>query len=433
VVLAEESAPGRLTYRAVDSCLVFLPMLHGKQLITVENLQEKNGTLHPVQRALVDLHGSQCGFCTPGIVMSLFALYKRGRVPDRQTAVDALSGNLCRCTGYRPVIDAALEACNGDGHDRFADQEPAVCSLLRSIPGGTLLVDTGTERYCRPTRLAEALAYRADHPGALVLTGATDVALRVTKKHEHLPSILDLSGIPELHVLRVAEGMLSIGAAVPLQSILESTQEACLPLRNMLALFGSRQIRSLATLGGNLGTASPVGDTLPVLLALKAGVKLEKSGGSRIVPMDQFITGYRKNCCGENELITAVQIPEVPGDTIVRSYKVSRRRDMDISSVSAGFRLTRDGAGNITSSVLAFGGMAPTAVRARQVEAALQGSRWTRESVSRAAEQLGKDFSPISDVRGSASFRMTVARNLLLRFWEDVYAGVTTDGAGVEA
>ncbi len=432
VVLAEESAPGRLTYSAVDSCLVFLPMLHGKQLITVENLREGNGALHPVQRALVDLYGSQCGFCTPGIVMSIFALYKRGRVPDRRTVVDALSGNLCRCTGYRPVIDAALKACTGDGCDRFTDQEATVCSLLRSIPADMLLIDTGTQRYCRPASLAEALLYRADHPGALVLTGATDVALRVTKKHEDLPSILDLSGIPELRVLRAQGEMLSIGAAVTLQRILESTQETCPPLHDMLAVFGSRQIRSLATLGGNLGTASPIGDTLPVLLALKAAVNLERSGGSRAVPMDQFITGYRKNACGENELITSVQIPGIPDGTIVRSYKVSRRRDMDISSVSAGFRLTRDGGGNVTSSVLAFGGMAATVGRARRVEAALQGAPWTRENVSGAAEQLVHDFSPLSDVRGSAAFRMMVARNLLLRFWEDVHSGVSNCGVRVE-
>jgi xanthine dehydrogenase small subunit len=407
-------------------------MLQGKQLITVENLREGNGTLHPVQRALVDLYGSQCGFCTPGIVMSIFALYKSGRIPERRTVVDALSGNLCRCTGYRPVIDAALKACTGDGHDRFTDQEAAVCSLLRSIPGDTLMIDTGTQRYCRPANLSEALIYRADHTGALVLTGATDVALRVTKKHEHLPSILDLSGIPELRALRAEGGMLSIGAAVTLQRILETAQESCLPLRDMLAVFGSRQIRSLATLGGNLGTASPIGDTLPVLLALKAVVKLEKSGGSRAVPVDQFITGYRKNACGENELITTVHIPAIPDGTIVRSYKVSRRRDMDISSVSAGFRLTRDGAGNVTSSVLAFGGMDATVSRARGVEAALQGARWTRESLSGAAEQLVHDFSPLSDVRGSAAFRMTVARNLLLRFWDDVHDGASTGGTKVE-
>jgi xanthine dehydrogenase small subunit len=432
VVLAEESTPGRLRYSAVDACLVFLPMLHGKQLITVENLRERNGTLHPVQRAIVHLYGSQCGFCTPGIVMSLFALYKRGRVPDRRTAVDALSGNLCRCTGYRPVIDAALEACSGDGQDRFAESETAVCSLLRSIPGEILLIDTGTQRYCRPATLAEALAYRADHPDALVLTGATDVALRVTKEHELLPSILDLSGIPELRTLRVEGEMLSIGAAVSLQCILESTQEVSLPLRDMLAVFGSRQIRSLATLGGNLGTASPIGDTLPVLLALNARVKLENSGGSRIVPMDQFITDYRKNACGQNELITSVQVPGIPDGTIVRSYKVSRRRDMDISSVSACFRLTRNGAGTVTSSVLAFGGMAATACRARRAETTLQGLRWTRESVSGAAEQLVHDFSPLSDVRGSAAFRMMVARNLLLRFWEDDQAGVPAAGVRVE-
>lgn len=433
VVLAEESTPGALTYSAVDSCLVFLPMVHGKQLITVENLRDKDGALHPVQRALVALHGSQCGFCTPGIVMSLFALYKRGETPDRASVVDALSGNLCRCTGYRSVIDAALEACAGDRHDHFTDEEASVCTLLRTIPRETLFLNAGSQRYCRPSRLEDALEYRAEHPDALVLCGATDVALRITKKHEHLSSLLDLSGIPRLRTVRAEAKTLAIGAAVTLQDILIAAREACVPLGDMLGVFGSRQIRSMATLGGNLGTASPISDTLPVLLALKAGVRLEKSGTSRMVPVESFVTGYRQTVCETDELITSIVIPEIPEGTVVRSYKISRRRDMDISSVSACFRLTLDGSGSVSSTILAFGGMAATVGRARHVEAALQGSRWTRNSVVTAAKELANDFVPLSDVRGSANFRMTVARNLLLRFWEDVPTGVATGGEKVEA
>jgi xanthine dehydrogenase small subunit len=408
-------------------------MVHGKQLITVENLREASGVLHPVQRALVALHGSQCGFCTPGIVMSLFALYKSGDTPDRASVVDALAGNLCRCTGYRSIIDAALEACTGDGHDQFSDQETAVCSLLREIPGEMLLLDTGAQRYCRPSTLEEALAYRADYPEALVLCGATDVALRVTKKHELLSSILDLSDIPELRTVRVEGESLAIGAAVTLQNLLTATREVCNPLYNMLSVFGSRQIRTMATLGGNLGTASPISDTLPVLLALKAGVKLAKSGGWRMVPMENFLTGYRQNACGNDELITSIVIPEIPRGTTIRSYKVSRRRDVDISTVSAGFRLTLDATGHVSSTLLAFGGMGATVERARHAEAALQGRQWTRASVVAAAEELVHDFSPISDVRGSATFRITVARNLLLRFWEDLCPGVEAGGEQVEA
>ena len=433
VVLAEESAPGTLTYCAADSCLLFLPMVHGKQLITVENLRDTDGALHPVQRALVALHGSQCGFCTPGIVMSLFALFKSGDTPDRASVVDALVGNLCRCTGYRSVIDAALEACAGDRHDQFTDGETAVCSLLRTIPRETLLLNTGSQRYCRPSTLGEALAYRAEHPEALVLCGATDVALRVTKKHEHLSSLLDLSGIPELRTVRGEGETLAIGSAVTLQELLIASREVCAPLGDMLVVFGSRQIRSMATLGGNLGTASPVSDTLPVLLALKAGVRLEKFGEWRMVPLEDFVTGYRQTACGKDELITSIVIPGIPEGTNVRSYKISRRRDMDISSVSACFRLTLDASGNVSSTVLAFGGMAATVGRARHVEALLQGAPWTHNSVVTAVKELAKDFAPITDVRGSASFRMTVARNLLLQFWEDVHTGVATGGGRVEA
>jgi xanthine dehydrogenase small subunit len=419
VVLAEAREGGRLSYRAVDSCLVFLPFLDGKQLITVENLKGPNGSLHPVQSAMIRHYGSQCGFCTPGIVMSLFALSKSAGTVTRPSVIDALSGNLCRCTGYRPIVDAGLAACAETSSDTFSSGEQETVRLLSGIAHDDILLGTTGQRYFRPATLASALRYRSEHPDALLINGATDVALRVTKRHELLPSILDLSGVDELRSCSRTAGGLEIGGGATLQDILEASVERAPPLAHMLRVFGSRQIRNVATLGGNLGTASPIGDTLPVLIALGAEVHLQSMRGERSVPIGEFFTGYRSTAVAADELITMVRIPVVPSGTCVRSYKVSRRHEMDISSVSAGFRLNVNPQGEVQEILLAYGGMAATPRRAKQTETALRGKPWTRESVEKAEAMIGKDFSPLTDVRGSSEYRLTVARNLLLKLWDE--------------
>ncbi|MBP1657854.1 MAG: FAD-binding molybdopterin dehydrogenase [Bacteroidetes bacterium] len=427
VVLAEPRAAGGLSYRAVDSCLVFLPFLDRKQLITIEGLKAPDGSLHPVQTALIRHYGSQCGFCTPGIVMSLFALHKRYESPGRpagdavtrSAAIDALAGNLCRCTGYRPIVDAALEVCAQPVADHFSGNEKEVCGKLSAITREDLLIQSDGQRYFRPVSLSSALSYRNDHPDALIINGATDVALRVTKQHEILPSILDLSGIDELKSwTRTARGLES-GAGTTIQDLLEASAEQFPALAQMLQVFGSRQIRNVATLGGNIGTASPIGDTLPVLMALRAEIHLRSIRATRSVPIDEFFTGYRSTACKPDELITGAKIPDVPAATLVRSYKVSRRHDLDISSVSAGFRIALNSRGAVDDILLAYGGMAATPSRAKKTESSLRGKPWTRDAVESAMGMIESDFTPLTDVRGSAEYRLIVARNLLLKFWDE--------------
>jgi xanthine dehydrogenase small subunit len=417
VVLAGEAPGGILRYRAVDSCLVFLPSLDRKHLITIEGLRAMEGALHPVQDAIVRHSGSQCGFCTPGIVMSLFALYHTEGMVDRDAVVDALAGNLCRCTGYRPVVDAGLDACGERVSDHFTTAEPGVLAQLRGIPGEDVLIEQDGQTYCRPAGLQFAQRYRAIHPDAVIINGATDVALRVTKRHEVLPSILDLSGVPELKTISTTSDAIVAGAGVTIEELRRAAAGTIPALADMLAVFGSRQIRNVATLGGNLGTGSPIGDTLPVLLALHADVTVTGPRGERVVPIHDFFTGYRATACGSDELITSVRVPIPAAGTMVLSFKVSRRRELDISTVSAALRLHTAKDGAIDDVVLAYGGMAATPKRAAETERFLTGKAWSRATVEAAKDALAADFTPLDDVRGSAHYRALIARNLLVKFW----------------
>jgi len=425
VVLAEADGQ-RLRYDAVDSCLLFLPMLHGRQLITVENLGA-GGRLHHVQQAMVDHHGSQCGFCTPGIVMSLFALAHQSVPPSAADIRSALAGNLCRCTGYRPILDAASAPAPPETPDLFTRDEPRILRLLQEIPAGGVVLSSGGQVYLRPSGLDEALHYRKEYPGAVIVNGATDVALRVTKNHQHLPAILDLSGVEDLRHMSAGDRGIALGAGVTIARMREWCAERMPTLTVFTDLFGSQQIRAMATIGGNIGTASPVGDMLPVLMAHDAGILLAGPSGVRSVPAAEFVVGYRKTACAPDELISGVQIPPVPAGTEIRWYKISRRRDVDIATVSAAFRLELDGTGNVHRTILAYGGMADRTARALRTEAFLNGRSWARAVVQEASELVEREFQPLSDVRGSARFRRVAARNLLTKFWTDT---ARVDGGG---
>jgi xanthine dehydrogenase small subunit len=418
VALAEPAPDGALRYRAVDSCLLFLPMIDGKQLLTVENLRSPAGSLHPVQEAMVEHHGSQCGFCTPGFIMSMFVLYKQSTPPSRGEIEDAITGNLCRCTGYRPIIDAAQSACARGPADHFSAMEERVRRTLVSFPHDSIDINTAGQRYFRPAALEEACRALAEFPGATVIAGGTDVALRVTKLHELLGTVIDLGAVPELRQVSGSNEGLQIGAGVPLADLPPLLEVKYPALAGTLSLFASRQIRNLATLGGNLGTASPVGDLSPVLIAGGASVILQSVRGIRQVPLDGFFTGYRKTLREPDELIQSLRLPP-PDGAFIRSYKVSKRRDLDIATLSAGFRLGVTGAGDVDSLTLAYGGMADRTKRAVKTEQYLIGKPWSRDRVEAAGEYLNQDFSPITDVRGSAEFRMLAAKNLLLKFWLD--------------
>lgn len=419
IVIAELTPEQKLQYRAVDSCLVFLPMIHGKQLITVENLKSPDGNLHPVQQALVDSYGSQCGFCTPGIVMSIFPLFKQGKKFSKNEIAQGLAGTLCRCTGYRPIIDAAFDACGGDGVDHFSDDETRIIGLLRSMNQQRVSIETAEQRYDQPATLEECLLLLEQYHEAVVINGATDVALRVTKNFEVIPHIIDCSRIAEFRVVKRDDKMLSIGAGLKISELMEYIRSDFPALHKMLDVFGAEQIRNMGTLGGNLGTASPIGDTLPVLIAYDASIELQSRKGTRTIRADEFVKGYRKTERRADELITSISIPLPSPRSMVRSYKISKRRDLDISSLSAGFRVDLDASSVVKQIVLAFGGMADTTRRSRKAENFLIGKTWTRSTIEETQKFIDSDFDPISDVRGSAEFRKIAARNLLLKFWSE--------------
>ncbi len=415
VVLGDLSGD-RMRYRAVDSCLVFLPMLHGKQLITVENLRRPEGNLHPVQQAMIEAYGSQCGFCTPGIVMSLFALSMNRTAPTEAGIRTALAGNLCRCTGYKPIIEAGMQACAAG----CRPEDPATTiALLNEIPGESITITTGQQSYLRPATVREALEVKRLHPDAIVINGATDVALRVTKNHELLPFILDLSGIDALRGWSEDKDHVIVASGTTIEDFLLLCRDRFPAIASMLEVFGSLQIRNLATVGGNLGTASPVGDLMPVLIAQEAEIMLRSSRGERQVPAGRFVTGYRRTAADEDELITAVALPSTPRGAIIKSYKVSRRHGLDIATVSGGFRLELENGDQVRAIILAYGGMADRVRRAESAEAFLRGKTWNRPTVEGAMRCIDADFTPISDVRGSAAMRTIAARNLLLKFWTD--------------
>ena len=424
IVVAESVEESALRYMAIDSCLLFLPMIHGKQIITVENLAEKNNhaqVLHPVQQSMVDLHGSQCGYCTPGIVMSMFALYKNHHNPDRLTVEDALTGNLCRCTGYRPIVDAAMHACTHHGQDQFSSKEASTAAMLKAIlkEHPSVQIETSNQRYYRPSTIDEALELRSQFPTAVVFSGATDVALRQTKKHEHFDIMLDLSGIRELQGIEIGNDAISIGSGVVMERIRQACKGLLPAFHEMLNVFASLQIRNIASIGGNLGSASPIGDSLPVLMACKAELTLISKRGERRTSMEEFIKGYRSTDLQADELIKSVHIPFPAPDMLIRFYKVSKRKDLDISTVSACFKIQKNSDGRITDIILAYGGMAECTKRATKTEMSLLGKEWNEENIKKACVYLNNDFEPISDARSGKEFRSLVAGNLLLKFYYD--------------
>ncbi|MCB9230673.1 MAG: xanthine dehydrogenase small subunit [Bacteroidia bacterium] len=427
VVLGEPDGNGGMSYQACDSCLIFLPQIHGKQLITVESIG-KSTALHPVQEAMVETGGSQCGYCTPGFIMSLFALYKQGPNPSRDEIDDALTGNLCRCTGYRPIVEAAAQSCAKGPHDPIAEFAPAMAKILQNLAqnSSTFEIRREDQVYFRPQNLTEALRLRQQHPTALLVNGSTDIGLLVTKQKRVLPVVIDLSGVQELKKVESATETLKIGAGVSLEKVRKLSEKKFPALNDMLNVFGSRQIRNLATLGGNVGTASPIGDTPPVLMALDAEVELVnlsengvQSLQRRRLKVADFIDGYRSTVLAGNELIESFILHKNQPGITVKSYKISKRKDLDISTVSGGFRLGLDEKGRVKEIRLYYGGMAATTKRAEAAEDFLQGKEWSRANVEAAMDLVESAFTPISDARAGKEGRRVMARNLLLKFWSE--------------
>ncbi|APV50992.1 xanthine dehydrogenase small subunit [Betaproteobacteria bacterium GR16-43] len=412
VVVGEPHGEG-MRYRAVNSCIRFVPTLDGKEVVTVESLRAPDGTLHPVQQALVEAHASQCGFCTPGFVMSLFALWLEREAVTREAAVEALSGNLCRCTGYRPILDAAMRMHGlgpsthwpkGTEHDaRRRAQVPVDPQPVRT-PG-----------YFAPRTIAALAQAYLEAPDSLLLAGGTDVGLWVTKQLRDLPPILYLGDVAELDRIVEKDGALEIGAAASLTDGYGAIVARYPMLAELAERFGSPPVRNSGTLCGNVANGSPIGDSMPVLIALGSEVVLRRGEQERVLPMEALYLGYRKSAMQPGEFVRAVRVPLPRADRHVATYKISKRRDQDISAVCAAFAFTLRG-GNVEEARIAYGGMAATPKRAAAAEDALRGKPWSATSVRAAIEALARDFAPIDDMRASAAYRQRMAGALLERF-----------------
>jgi xanthine dehydrogenase small subunit len=409
VVLVDQA--GR--HQAVNACVLFVPALDGRQLLTVEHLAAPDGTLHPVQQAMVDRHGSQCGFCTPGFVMSLYALRTEPEKPDRVAVNEALAGNLCRCTGYRPIVDAALEVCTGD---------VTTSAVALPVPEGSLAVSHAGKRSFSPRSADELAQTLVGHPDAVIVAGGTDVGLWVTKQHKALPVTVSLDAVADLRGIEATSDTIRIGAAATYTDALPVLEAHFPDFGAMIRRLGSRQIRNRGTIGGNIANASPIGDSPPALLALDASVVLRRGDVRRTVALDDFFTGYRRTVLAAGEFIEWIDVPTPRAGEVFRCYKVSKRFDQDISAVCGAFRLRLDD-GIVRDVRIGFGGVAATPIRVRAVEAALVGRPWSEGTVRMAQAVMDAAFSPLSDMRASAGYRRTVARNLLLKCFLETSEG----------
>lgn len=412
VVLGERDGDS-LRYRAINSCIRLAHSIDGMALWTVEDIAGADGTLHPAQEAMVQCHGSQCGFCTPGFVMSLFGMYqnhvRRGEAIDRATAQAELSGNLCRCTGYRPILDAAQRMAE---YPMPKVDEAGLLAQLRSIDAAT--ADTG---YMAPATLAELLTLRAAHPEAQIVAGTTDVGLWITKLHKRYAKVIDVTRAAELRrIATTADGALSIGASVTLTEAFDALVGRHPQLKAFAERFAGLPVRNSGTLGGNIANGSPIGDSMPLLIALGAQLVLASVRGERTLPMEDFYTGYRQTVLAADEVVARVLVPAPAEGEFLRAYKISKRYDDDISAVCLVVRLQRQG-GTVTQARIGAGGVAATPARAVNTEALLTGRPWTEAAAQAAAESLRSEFAPISDMRASAAYRRQVLGNLMTRFW----------------
>lgn len=409
---------GHLRYEAINACIRFLPTLDGCQLLTVEHLKGADGTLHPVQQAMVDCHGSQCGFCTPGIVMSLFALWLNEAAPSIARIEDALAGNLCRCTGYEPIIAAGLRAAAADrSQDRFVAAQAGIAARLAELRDRqTVAIGDGERRYYAPATTEALAELVAAHPQATLIAGATDVGLWVTKGMRRLDPVIHLGRIEALRAISDEGDQLRLGAMANHVAVRKALAAISPQLDEMMRRFGGEQVRNAGTIGGNIANGSPIGDLPPALIALGATLVLRQGSEHRTIPLEAFFLDYRKQDRHESEFVEAVLVPKLPADALFHVSKISKRFDEDISALCGAFFLRRDPDNRIVEARLAFGGMAGIPKRAKAAEAALLGRHWNAEPVAAAKAALAQDFTPLTDMRASAAYRLKVAGNLLTRF-----------------
>jgi xanthine dehydrogenase small subunit len=421
VVLGELEGD-RIRYRAVNACILFTPQLDGKQLITVEHLRRPDGSLHPVQQAMVECHGSQCGFCTPGFVMSLFALYHSEQAPSRQRILDVLAGNLCRCTGYRPIVDAARRMYELGDHDQFSAREAETIAQLRALGRDDRLAFAGAgRRYFAPRRIEDLAALCEQFPHASLLAGGTDVGLWVTKQQRDLDTLIYVGGVEELSRLEVTDTHLEIGAAVTYTDAMDTLGDPWPDFGELIRRLGSVQIRNSGTIGGNIANGSPIGDSMPALIALGAELVLRKGAAQRSMPLGDFYLDYRQTALQAGEFVELIRVPLPEPEQQFRCYKIAKRFDQDISALLGAFRVQLD-QGRIADVRIAYGGMAAIPKRARACEQALRGRSWTEATIARGREALARELAPISDMRASAEYRLRAAQNLLTKFYLETNA-----------
>jgi len=407
---------GKLSYEPINSCIQLLGQIDGCEIVAVEDLANPDGELHPVQAAMAEMHGSQCGFCTPGFVMSLFTLYHSGEQPVNRTKVnDWIAGNLCRCTGYRPIVDAAIAACATRARDRFTASESDTASLLGFLADNEDIFIGDSDRFFAAPATIDALANLYEsHPDATIVAGATDVGLWITKQLRDLPKIIHVGRARGFDHIGDTGYELLIGAGATYAQVEPYFRDLDPDLGELLRRLGSKQVRASGTVGGNVANGSPIGDTPPALIALDAAVELRKGKETRRIPLEEFFIDYGKQNREPGELVTGLLVPKMNASHIFRCYKISKRFDQDISSVMGAFRFTIAEDGKIGEARIAYGGMAPIPKRASNAEAALNGAMLRDSRAwSRAFAALREDFTPIDDHRASARYRNETAHALL--------------------
>jgi len=410
-VVLGELKNNEINYRAINSCITFLPILQGKQLIIVEDLISKNGSLHPVQKAMVNCHGSQCGFCTPGFVMALFSMFKKYSNFKEDVIKESISGNLCRCTGYKPIIKAAKNLKNKKKIDHFSKDIKDTIKLLKKINNESIKINQNDKKYFAPRSMQELKNIIKKNINSDFLSGGTDLSLSVTKERKDINSIIYMNSIHEMNYIKNNSKYIEVGASTPLIDLESYIQKYYPDFTKILKRYGSPQIRNVGTVAGNIATASPIGDCLPLLLSLNAEVVLQDLKKIKILFLDNFFISYRKTKLKKGQFIHSIRIP-LPEKNIFKAYKISKRFDDDISSVCGAFNL-KIVKNKIESVRIAYGGMAEIPKRAIFCEKILLKSLINEETINKAKEALEKDFKPISDMRASRLYRIEVAKNLL--------------------
>ncbi len=421
-VLVGKLAGGALVYESVNACIRFLGSLDGCHVVTVEHLRGEGAKLHPVQQAMIDFHGSQCGFCTPGFVMSLYGLWMRSPDPSDAAIEKALQGNLCRCTGYEAIMRAAraVSSYGKTARDPLAVERAAMVQRLSALRDGARVeIGEGRRRLIVPADVDDFAAVLEAEPGATVVAGSTDVGLWVTKQMRDIAPVIFIGGLEGLKSISQDEGVVTIGAGVTYTEAFSTLSRSVPALGPLISRIGGEQVRNMGTIGGNIANGSPIGDTPPPLIALGATLTLRKGGQRRTIPLEKYFIAYGKQDRQPGEFVEKVTVPLPAAGDRFAIYKVSKRRDEDITATLGAFflRLAKDG--TVAEIRIAYGGMAATPKRASAVEKALAGKPWTEETVVAAMAEYAGDFQPLTDMRATADYRSMAARNLLLRFYAE--------------